>query len=64
MMRVATDKVSRNNRTSFFAQILNILLENANFFSTSFVEVLIFNELQAKSVGMEYGFQKNLHFTS
>ena len=58
MKGVTTGGVSKIYQTRLLAKLSKISLENVNF--DFFVKVLLFEELQAKSIDMKYTFQRKL----
>ena len=56
--RVATGSVSRRHQTSLFAQLSKSLLESANF--DLICPIFNFQNLQAKSLAIEYTFQRKM----
>ena len=58
LKRVAIGSISKRHQTNLFAQCSETFLENVNFVLVC--TILIFNKLQAKSLDMEYTFQRKL----
>ena len=59
LKNLGTDSVSKRYQTTLFAQLSKTLLVKTQI-STSFVQCLVFKKLQAKSLDIEYTFQRKV----